>query len=641
MNPAAEKTPLPDARGRTRGKTAYLPAIRSMRDYIESNYKNDLLAELARQINAGEIPARCDTTYGLPRCETFCPGTGEIVNISFWRQAELMVLADVVVAASIIQVYTKNAIDIINRRRQEYRVTMWIDMEGEITCEYGQFRNNRGASEHEGHLLNEYLIPYFSVDDIETEVEAILQLHWPEAYKNPLYLNAMNMTHKLGLSVIHLPLYHRKKTQSILFFCDGETIIEDSYGRPKPIWVKGNTIVLNSKYPNLRQEKTAIFHECFHFMEHQMFFKLQRMTCGDLSLMPKWKPDQRHKSDANPVEWMEWQARYGAQCLQMPRSMVRKFADRKLLEMKNSPLHIGQKMERIGRDLASEFGVWKYCARNRLIQVGYGAACGALNYVNTGYVRPLAFSPGECRKGQTFVIGMADAWLEYARNESFCKLLDTGDYIYVDGHFCLHTPEYVQHYPDHVVMTDWANAHVDRCCLRFRIRYTRDRQGCYIYGQLNSDDEYNGRDLTLSLTGEPSKVLSTARELSKILMELPGSFHETLKPHMIRCNVTVERLEECSYVSGRTIKRMRSEERRDYSLDQVIAICLALHLPPELSFDLIEKAGFRLWQTPEHLIYKAILRTMYMEPLDTVQAKLKECGCAPLRLDNYEIYETA
>lgn len=200
-----------------------------MRDYVESNYKNELLAELARQINAGEIPARYDATYGQPRCETLCHNTGEIISISFWRQDKFTVFADVVVAASIMQVFIKNAIVIINRRRLEYRVSMWIYMDEEITCEYGQFRNNRGAGEHEGHLLNEYLIPYFGVDDIEKEVEDILHLHWPEVYQNPLYLNAANITYKLGLSVIHLPLYHRKKTQSILFFCDGETIIENSY----------------------------------------------------------------------------------------------------------------------------------------------------------------------------------------------------------------------------------------------------------------------------------------------------------------------------------------------------------------------------------------------------------------------------
>lgn len=35
---------------------------------------------------------------------------------------------------------------------------------------------------------------------------------------------------------------------------------------------------------------------------------------------------------------------------------------------------------------------------------------------------------------------------------------------------------------------------------------------------------------------------------------------------------------------------MRTSER-DLTLDQVIAVCIGLHIPPEYSFDLIEKAG--------------------------------------------------
>lgn len=84
-------------------------------------------------------------------------------------------------------------------------------------------------------------------------------------------------------------------------------------------------------------------------------------------------------------------------------------------------------------------------------------------------------------------------------------------------------------------------------------------------------------------------------------------------------------------MSGTMIKRMRTSER-DLTLDQVIAVCIGLHIPPEYSFDLIEKAGFRLRNTPEHLIYKSILQTMYMEKLMNIQKLLAKCGCGELRL---------
>ena len=74
-------------------------------------------------------------------------------------------------------------------------------------------------------------------------------------------------------------------------------------------------------------------------------------------------------------------------------------------------------------------------------------------------------------------------------------------------------------------------------------------------------------------------------------------------------------------MSGTMIKRMRTSER-DLTLDQVIAVCIGLHIPPEYSFDLIEKAGFRLRNTPEHLIYKSILQTMYMDITSNTYLKL-------------------
>lgn len=270
--------------------------------------------------------------------------------------------------------------------------------------------------------------------------------------------------------------------------------------------------------------------------------------------------------------------------------------------------------------------------RNRLIQTGYGAARGSLNYGNDGYIQPFAFSLEECCGSQTFVIRMEDALREYVRNATFRELLDSGRYVYVDGHFCLNEPKYVRHGEKRLYLTRWANAHIDECCLRFLVRYTRDRQNQYSYGQLNSDDKYNERYLTLSLNESNEKVIAHAQEISGALMNLPGSFHGTLKAHMKRSNITIEKLEELAHISDRTIKRLRTEERKDDSLDQVIAICLVLHLPPEFKQDFIEKAGFVLRKTPEHLIYRVILRTMYMESIDTVQAKLRACGCAPLRL---------
>ena len=43
------------------------------------------------------------------------------------------------------------------------------------------------------------------------------------------------------------------------------------------------------------------------------------------------------------------------------------------------------------------YGVRNYQMRNRMIQLGYTAAKGALNFVDDDYIEPFAFSADACR----------------------------------------------------------------------------------------------------------------------------------------------------------------------------------------------------------------------------------------------------
>ena len=65
---------------------------------------------------------------------------------------------------------------------------------------------------------------------------------------------------------------------------------------------------------------------------------------------------------------------------------------------------------------------------------------------------------------------------------------------------------------------------VDACCLRFVRSYYRDNRTRYVYGQLNSDEEYNGRGLALSMEHGHENVLMQARAMSEILTGPAGQF---------------------------------------------------------------------------------------------------------------------
>lgn len=81
--------------------------------------------------------------------------------------------------------YTHGGLDVVETLLKRYRADMWISMEDEIRCDWGNFRNERGEKYEGGRLLNEYLISCFSREDIEKEAEQILFGLCPSMLKKP------------------------------------------------------------------------------------------------------------------------------------------------------------------------------------------------------------------------------------------------------------------------------------------------------------------------------------------------------------------------------------------------------------------------------------------------------------------------
>lgn len=648
-------------------ETIVLPEIISMSEYIRSHYEDDIVRACKRQlynlqlgvmyegryyqdvpglgpidygeeelvVTDGPTPSEWNEPYSYSSdpgifVADIRPIDGSITWMNFRCIEDDCIEAELTVEMEIYFRY--GARGRFKRITQKYYTTAWLTFDESLEVEIGDFTMHRHMEKKSGVQLDEYLVPVFSWDDIEEEAERMILDIVPEGLTNPAQLQPGLFTKRLGLKIIRLPLYKRSHTSSILFFKPGEVLTEagnDEDAEPIPVQVEGNTIVINANKSG--RDGDAVFHECFHFIEHRLFFQLQRLHHTDISLLSKWKPVELKKSKRSPIEWIEWQAHVGSQCLQVPRTLLRKRVTSELEGMQRNKSHMGFKLQAVGRKLAKEFDVYNYQLRNRMIHVGYAAARGSLNFVDDDYITPFAFALGECHGSQNFVISPKEMLEEYVRNESFRELIGSGGYIYADGHICLNDPRYVVLRGKKLRLTEWANAHVDQCCLRFVRYYFRDNATHYVFGQLNSDDAYNGRSLALSLRNGAEDVLKQAQSMSKVLLSLPGSFSGTLIAHMKRIGITRDRLAEEAMMSGTMIKRMRTSER-ELTLDQVIAVCIGLHIPPEYSFDLIEKAGFRLRNTPEHLIYQSILQTMYMEKLMTIQQVLVKCGCKELKL---------
>ncbi len=618
---------------RIQEKTVVVPRIQSMKNYILKHHKRMILSELNRQIDGGTLQeiqeiAKERVTLNTQNCA--------FPDMNFWRYDTYTLLAEVLVCVNIE----------IDGMLQTYDLycELIVDMRKGMKFGYGECGFLKDKPERDLWLLSSYLVPILRKDEVEQGAEELLLRYCPHALTDHKEHNAYVLAENMGLHVERYPLYRQSATRSVLFFCDGYVVAEeqDEDGRgmdtPYTVKVSAGTIIINTSAVHKDYCQLEIYHECIHYDWHYMFFKLQDMYNSDIenSKAKRIVFTKNNKSVTYPTQWMEWQARRGSFGLMMPLCMMEPLVDTMRMERKNNGQHAGKKFDSIARTIARDYDLPKFRVRARLLQMGYIAAKGALNYVDGRYIEPFAFSAENGTGNNCFVIDRKSAFEIYQENETFRRQIQSGLYVYADGHICVNESKYVRKTNQGLMLTSWANAHVDICCLRFTSNYEPCGIADYCFGVMNSDEEYNRHYMAFANAKTELTEKEKLSAMTHILYSLPASFPEALSFLMKQAHVTVEKLEEKACISSRTISRLRTEERRDYSLDQTIAICIALHLPPWLSREMLVKAGYVLRPTKQHRAYQMALDCLFMDTVEDVQNFLVEAGCEKLRLKNSE-----
>lgn len=120
------------------------------------------------------------------------------------------------------------------------------------------------------------------------------------------------------------------------------------------------------------------------------------------------------------------------------------------------------------------------------------------------------------------------------------------------------------------------------------------------------------------IIGNPKKFQKYYEKISEIYDDLPYKFRQKLRYLRESLGLTREQLEEKSYISAQTIKQIETNDDRGYTIETLIALCVGMQLPPELSFDLLRMAGFSIEEsvTPKNGLYCFILRNLYEQGID-------------------------
>lgn len=338
------------------------------------------------------------------------------------------------------------------KRVWEGFLSMWFNAENSDTLEgtVEELAPKDEAPDRGGMtLLSPYLIPYFTSAKMDAEAEDMWAIYIPRSLYDVELRNAKELAKAMGLSIQYLPLHEHKGVNSILFLIDDVVQVAEHGETAKERVVPANTIVINTNSVRKEYSDFNILHECVHYHEHYLFFRLQKMHHNDALRMTTEEielPENEEKI-VNPVYWMEKQANRGAYGLMMPEKFMRELMAGKCCEL-SGYAHEGEKYEKIGLAIAEELELPHFRVRARMIQLGHIHAKGALNYIDKNRIQPYSFDTDALRlEEHTFNIDRFTAGALYEKNADFRNVLDSGKYIYADGHIARNELRFVERMP--------------------------------------------------------------------------------------------------------------------------------------------------------------------------------------------------
>lgn len=431
------------------------------------------------------------------------------------------------------------------------------------------------------------------------------------------------------------------------FFSFGSAVIYDEKtGNSALTDINPGTIVIDKNLLStganldpiaLGSRNSTITHEGIHRYTALFFFLLQKAHGHQYcSYMCKRRTEyQEAHTNWTPVDIMEMHANKLPGYLMIQERFGKPHAE-KLLESYGGERTIAN-MNRLIDDMAEYYHTTKTIARTRLLDFGFAEVKGIKQSANgmkiPAYLSTLA-------KDETYTIDESEAFREYKDNPRFRELLQTGRFIYVEGHYCLNDPTYVvQDQFGYYHLTHEARTNMSGCCLVFKTKY-HATVSVIMNGVMRKGGGRGRKQLTYTrYDGKPATTddgMALRAQIAKYMKEselITGDFNATTKSLMKSRGFTIEKLAAETGLSDETIKNMRNKPDRIFPIQEIVAVCIAMHLPYAISKEYLRVAPSKLLNTVDMWLYDYALNQWWDLPLRVVNRKLIEAGAAPLTND--------
>lgn len=466
---------------------------------------------------------------------------------------------------------------------------------------------------------NDYLLPILYNSDYETVAHAMLNDFFPEAKReiggDASVVSSEELARRMGLRVLDVR-FADKTVMGQLYYNYGEAHLLDDSGKTYAQIIRPGTILVNQdNCTTAATRNSTIAHECCHMYLDRWFFLLQMVTGRKYTPYSSRRRENRryyHKNDA--LDWMELQCEKLPAYLLLERNDVIDYVEARLKQCnwKKTPENI----RAIVDGLAERYEVSYQMAKYRMIELGYCEAGGIRNYVND-MVIPDHGCTWLWPANMTFTISAKDAALLAASDSEFERVICSGRYRYVEGHFCLNTDKYIlRDYYGKPHLTVYARCHMEECCLRFTVggRYRRTEYAVSKVARNKTEPVTDKYRAAYRLVAEPGSseyekenqaMVDDGLLWLEFYKNIPDDFAEMIKAIMKRKGITQENLSFELGVDRKALLNYLNQDRP--SVAHVVGICVALKVPYFISMEILGAAGIKLRSTEQDFLYRQFL----------------------------------
>ncbi len=528
-----------------------------------------------------------------------------------------------------------------------------ISCSGDIAKELKDFRiievNEYSPSKPQKPLADD-LVPIISKADYEKYATEMLEKFYPESLESPQVINAEELAQRMNLQVIKRAIKEDRSVFGQIFFKDTEVEI---YNREKQqverVNIPQNTVIVDNETTALfsfGSENLTIAHECVHFYLHKKAFYFAQMLNKELShIQCQTSGGMVGVDSESKNNWMEIQANGIAPYILMPKkTFLEKY---RMYEKMASLIHRSKEeyIEEVIRALAEFFKVSVYAARKRLIDLGINDAEGVLNWVDGRYVKPYFYKEGSLASNETFTVSYKDVYNKVFTGGNIALLIYQGDFVLVENHLCINSSKFVEKDENgEDRLTEYARYHLDECCVKFIcatdnsfIHSGNLETLCYlcrdIVKDLNFDIEIsqdnaallNSQDLPSRYNDYRSTISEIKRDISyKQLPDILKYFAENLK-------LDVNSLAIDTGLDERTIRRYMNGENKVPEKRTVIALCMAMKLPPDIIDIVLRQSHIALaYGNADDDALLSVISMMRGKSIKKINKYLSDIGAEPL-----------